>query len=82
MQILKTGPFKMERKKRQRKSGGAKNVFTIYVNLGYIGPAELDSINNLLDQYDTEPIVSRHYRTFKKRAEAEKAWIQLVLRWS
>ena len=82
--LMSSGPFTMYQKKRQRKSGGSKNIFFIYINMGIeYNSIELREINDILDNFDTAPTgVSLRERTFYKRAEAEKAWIYLTLRYS
>jgi hypothetical protein len=82
--LMGSGPFDLYKKKRQRKSGGTKNVFLIHINSGMsYESAELKEVNKMLDQFDTEPKGSNlRERTFLKRAEAERAWVYLTLRWS
>lgn len=82
-QLMKSGPFTLFQKKRQRKSGGSKNMYFIYINTGIsYSSAELREINNILDQFDTYPSMHFRERNFSKRAEAEKAWVYLTLRYS
>ena len=77
------GPFSLEQKRRQRKTGGCKNIYIIYVKLGilyrqYTKEDQSAILADLTEQADP------HWQNgwvFAKREQAEKAWVYLTLKW-
>jgi hypothetical protein len=79
MQILKAGQFSMTRKQRQMKTGGAKPVFTIYVDTTRMNSTTASEITQFMNQR----VRGRGPRwTFAKRKDAEKVWVYITMKWA
>lgn len=68
-------------KKRQRKSGGSKNVYIIGFSSTIIEPIR-EQVESVFKSLGAEPSAVYHYNEFifTKRPDAEKAWAWVTLR--
>jgi hypothetical protein len=89
MQVHSMGPFSLEQRRRQRKTGGCKNIYVIYVNLGilYTQFTEEDQ-SVILADLNKQAGPSRQIGPwrqmgwiFTKKEPAERVWVYLTLKW-
>ena len=83
--IAKNSRFTFHRKKMQRKTGGSKNVFIIshyYNNYTELYRTEIEEIMESMQSQFGSEIHNSYSLLFRKRADAEKAWVYLTLRWT
>ena len=80
--------FILERRKFQRPKGGSKNIYVISLQrpLEFNEATLLEVINTLKTFNGKEYGSMLHFHTysymFRKRADAEKAWVFVMLRWA
>lgn len=84
MHLHSMGPFSLEQRRRQRKTGGCKNIYVIYVNSWII-------YSNQFTEKDHAEILSYLNKQagpskgngwlFAKREQAERVWVYLTLKW-
>ncbi len=73
------GRGSLVRRKRQRKNGGAKNVFILGMNYTMVNHEITTTLNRFGGEQDAD---GSNSFVFTKRAAAEKAWIWFVMRYS
>lgn len=89
MQLHSMGPFSLEQRRRQRKTGGCKNIYVIYVQLGILYTQfNKEDESAILADLTEQAGPSRQFGpwrqngwVFAKREQAERAWVYLTLKW-
>jgi hypothetical protein len=84
MRNYTVGPFTLEQRRRQRKIGGCKNTYVIYVSTWTIIQSQLtEKDHSEILSYLNKQAETRKGNgwLFAKREQAEKAWVYLTLKW-